>query len=640
MARLFRDAYGVPHLRAGSIADLARGQGAATARDRTWQLEWLRLRATGATAAVVGGELAEAWDDLARRMQVVETAQRALAACTAETRAFLASYADGVNAGLAATDPGEIPELAHLAHAPGAWEPWTPLATFLAQHVLFGNIGARLWDRLAAEVLGDDARLLSHEGLQTSGSNAWAVGGARTRSGMPLIGGDPHRNLEQPGVYQQVRLCCEDPDDLFDVVGFSFVGVPGVQHFAHAGEVAWAITNASADYQDLVDVDPAVPLPDGVLALAPDLAVRTTSFVLGDLGFDALLPLLRARSVDDVDRAFGHWVEPVNNLVVADRSGAVRYRIAGRVPVRDDAGDWTGWLADPHRVDAGPEDALVTANERRGPESDRIGSSFSPPYRAERIKELLAGRGDFTTADFAAIHDDALLPSVAILVRLVPGAFDDFDAVMAADSEPAARYAAWRSALVRRLAAEEVFAGIATPDAGHDRGPLFAPSLDHVLRVGLALPTLALEALAGRPPFGIDVVAHARAALDEVAAADIPATWGETHRARPLHALADHAGFDAGIAALPVSGDQDAVRTMGSYPAISDAATRGAVARYVWDLADRTAGGWVVPTGASGRPGPHHADQLQPWIDGDLVPIVTDWAQLAEDTSFAKNTSA
>ena len=33
--------------------------------------------------------------------------------------------------------------------------------------------------------------------------------------------------------------------------GFAFPGVPGVPHFAHAGDVAWAITNAMADYQDV-----------------------------------------------------------------------------------------------------------------------------------------------------------------------------------------------------------------------------------------------------------------------------------------------------------------------------------------------------------------------------------------------------
>lgn len=632
MARLFRDAYGVPHLRAGSVADLAHAQGRATALDRAWQLEWLRLRATSGTAAVVGGEVAEAWDAFAHDVRLVETARRAYDACTSETRAFVTAYAAGVNAGLAATDPGAVPELAHLGHVPGEWEPWTPMATFLAQQVLFGTIGSQLWDRLAREALGDDARLLSHEGPQAAGSNAWAVGGGRTASGFPLIGGDPHRSLEQPGVYQQVRLVCEDPDDAFDVVGYTFVGVPGVQHFAHAGEVAWAITNACADYQDVVEDGSGLPLGNG-------LGVRTTSWVLGELGFDALLPLLRARTVDDVDRAFDHWVEPVNNLVIADRSGALRYRIAGRVPVRDDAGRWTGWLADPNRAYATPSEVLVTANERRGPESAAVGSAFAPPYRADRIRALLGERQGLTTADFAAIHDDALLPTVRTLAGLVPGAFDDFDGVMAAGSAPAARFAAWRSALVRRLAAEPALADLFGPDRAHDHGPLFAWSMDPLVHLGLALPMLATEALVGRPPFGIDLPALARAALDDLAGDDLAASWGETHVAQPTHALGE-GGFDAGIPFLPVSGDQDAVRTMGSWPAISDAATRGAVARYVWDLADRTAGGWVVPTGASGLPGPHLADQLRPWLEGRLVPIVSDWDQLVEDSSFAKNASA
>ena len=35
------------------------------------------------------------------------------------------------------------------------------------------------------------------------------------------------------------------------MVGLAFPGVPGLPHFGHAGPVAWAITNAMADYQDL-----------------------------------------------------------------------------------------------------------------------------------------------------------------------------------------------------------------------------------------------------------------------------------------------------------------------------------------------------------------------------------------------------
>lgn len=643
MARLYRDAYGVPHLRAGSVAALARLQGEVTARDRTWQLEWLRRRATGTTAEILG-EDGVSWDRFSRRMRTVETAQRALAACSDETRGLVASYVDGLNAGLAAVDPGDVPELAGLGIRAAAWEPWMPLATFLAQHLLFANLGGLLWKELATDVLGADERFLSSEDPTASGSNAWAAGGGRTASGFPLVGGDPHRNIEQPGVYQQVRLACEDPDDPFDVVGFSFVGVPGVQHFAHAGEVAWAITNACADYQDVrAEPDPVVvdartetigvrgaePVEISVertawgLVFEDGYAVRTSSWELGDLGFDALLPLLRARTVDDVDRALDRWVEPVNNAVIADRAGRVRYRIAGRVPVRDGSGEWTGWLTEPNRADVPADGTVVTANERRGPESDRVGSVFSAPWRALRIRALLDGATRLDIEAFRAIHNDTLLQTVPVVAALVPGAFDGWDGRMDAGSPEAARYAAFRSALVRRIAAAPVFEKLSE----HSHEPVFAPWLDPVYRIGTSLPRLANEAVAGNAPFGLDLFALAREALDEVDAGPLPATWGDTHVVEPIHAL----GRDD-VPLLPVSGDADCVRSCISYAAITDVCSRGSVARYVWDLADRGAGGWIVPTGASGLPhDPHHHDQLASWAGGALAPIVTAWDELTEE---------
>jgi penicillin amidase len=652
MARLYRDAFGIPHLRADSVLDLAHAQGRVTVQDRAWQLEWLRRRATGTTAEITG-EPGLSWDRFSRRMRTVETAQRAFAACTEETQQFVTSYVDGVNEALVELDPGTVPELRETGTRPGEWVPWMPLATFLAQHLLFANIGGLLWKRLAVEVLGDDVRFLSHQDPTASGSNAWAAGGERTASGLPLIGGDPHRIIEQPGVYQQVRLACEDPDDSFDVLGYTFVGVPGVQHFAHAGEVAWAITNACADYQDVSDDDGsgvveqhtetiqvlgADPVEIDVVETArglvfeDGLAVRTSSWELGELGFDALLGLLRARTVDDVDRALDSWVEPVNNAVIADRAGAVRYRIAGRVPVRDETGAWSGWLTEPNRDDVPAAGHVVTANERRGPESDAIGTVFAAPYRADRLHALLGRRTGLTRDDYVAFHNDALLQTVPMVTALVPGAFDGFDGVMDADSAQAARYAAFRSALVRRICDEPVFAKLFDPPTSHQHEEVFAPWLNATYRIGLALPRLANETVAGHRPFGIDLRAHAEAALAEVDRPGGPATWGETHVTDPVHwfgLLTDHDYDD--LPRLPLSGDADCVRCCVSYPAISDECSRGSVARYVWDLADRTAGGWVVPVGASGLPGdPHHHDQLPLWAAGGLAPIVTDWEQLTE----------
>ncbi|QCW49941.1 penicillin acylase family protein [Nocardioides dongxiaopingii] len=616
MARIYRDAYGIPHVRGSDVLDVAHGQGWAVATDRAWQLEWLRRRATGTTAEVLGADAAP-WDRFAWRVHLVDTARRAFDALSTGSQEFVAAYVDGVNAGL----HDDVPELEALGATAERWPVWMPLATFHAQQVLFADIGAHLWGRRVAEVLGADGALLAREGPRPAGSNAWAVGGARTTSGMPLVGGDPHRTFESPGVYHQVRLCSEDPGDRFDVVGFSFAGTPGVQHFAHAGDVAWAITNAMATYQDLDDVDEPVDEPVDGPSVLPGVGFRGPSTELGDLGFEALLPLLRARTVEDVDAALDHWVEPVNNVVVADRGGAVRYRWAGRVPVRDEGGRWTGWRTDPHRLDVDADGQVVTANERRGPESAEIGERFAPPYRAQRIAALLEGRSRLGAADFAAIHGDTLLGGIEVLRPLLPERLRDWDGRMDADSRRAGDFATWRSAFVRLIAAEPVLDGLRAPAPD----PVFAPYFDVTVAVGLALTTL----VAAGTPFGIDLAHHAERAGRETGTA--PA-WGSGHVFSPSHPFDPVAHLDApAVPRVPLGGDQDCVRCVGSLPGIDDAGYRGAVARYVWDLADRTAGGWVVPMGASGSPrSEHHLDQLPLWAKGALAPIVTDWDLLEE----------
>ncbi len=636
-------------MRACDVTSLAHAQGRVTAGDRAWQLEWLRRRAAGTTAEVFGAP-ALPWDEFARRTFLADTGVRAFASLTEESRAFVSAFVAGLNQGLAEASAPELDELGLTAEP---WPEWMPLAVFHAQQILFANLGGVLWERLTRSVLGDDARLLSVEGLELSGSNAWAVGGARTASGRPLVAGDPHRVIEQPGIYQQVRLACEDPDDRFDVVGFTFVGVPGVQHFAHAGPVAWAITNGMADYQDVHDetVPPADVVEQRVetiavrgaesvtvevarttrgVVFADGLSLRDPATVQGDLGFEALLPLLRARTVDDVDRALDHWVVPVNNVVVADDTGAVRYRLAGLVPTRSADGAWTGWLdADATgRHDVPDDGQVVTANERRGPESDLVGAEFAAPHRARRIHRLLDGRTGLTAADMATIHGDDLLGTVSALVSLVPGAFDDFDGRMTAGSPAAGRFAAWRSALVRLVVAQPVFAAIREPAPEHRHSPVFAPWLDLTATVAQSLPTL----VDAGTPFGIDLAGLAREALAEVDAAGPPLTWGDTHVAAPVHAFATVGRTPPDLPAPPVSGDSGCVCATASYPGLTDACSRGPVARYVWDLADRQAGGWVVPTGADGRPGtPHHHDQLAPWAAAELLAVVTDWDRLTPD---------
>ncbi|WP_053752742.1 penicillin acylase family protein [Streptomyces sp. MMG1533] len=685
ITEIYRDAWGIPHLRAGSARALARAQGLVTARDRAWQLEVERHRAQGTSAAFLGSE-ALAWDRFARRVRLDDTAGRCFTALERrdpETADWVRAYVDGVNEGLERTP---APEFARVGLAPGRWEPWTPLAVWLATHILFAGFPAKLWREQAVRHLGADAvRLFATDGPGTSGSNGWLVSRERTTTGAAVIAGDPHRFIEDPGVYQQIHLSCPE----FDVVGLAVPGIPGIAHFGHTGTVAWAITNAMADYQDLyrerlrrtgagvealgpdgvwrraarhtetvevageepVEVEVIETDRGPVIAGGPEglddgtplaLSLRYPPRVTEDLGFGALLPLLRARRVADVDHAFDLWAEPVNVVQAADTEGGLLHRVAGRVPLRSDANrtrlvpawepghDWRGWHDMPR---AGLADGIAVMANQRGPATP-LGVEFAPSHRADRITALLTEKDRWSPADMPVIHMDTRLASAAplsdhleALDGLTPAAAAIRDVLlrwdrhMDADSTDAAVYAAVRSAVVRRLAAHPAFAALTAPPAYPE---VFLPWLNLVPRIGFALEHL----LRAEDLYGIDRAEIVRAAVEEVASGDLPATWGDTHRLFAWRALTDTPDEGPGL-----SGDHDCVLCTSAVPGWTDMSARGPAARYVWDLARREDSLWVVPFGASGVPGsPHHRDQLPLWLKGDLVPVVTDWTLLKKET--------
>ncbi|MFF0555294.1 penicillin acylase family protein [Streptomyces sp. NPDC004266] len=468
---VYRDAWGVPHLRAADPGELAFAQGRVTARDRAWQLEVERHRAQGTTAAFLGAaELG--WDVFVRRARLADTARRCferLAATDPATAAWVRAYVAGVNDGLA-EGADRAPEFAATGLAAGRWEPWTPLAVWLSTHILFAGFPTKLWRDEVARRLGEEwTELFATDGPGTAGSNGWVVAGGRTASGAALVAGDPHRFIEAPGVYQQIRLACP----AYDVVGLAVPGVPGLAHFGHTGPVAWAITNAMADYQDLYR-ERLRRLPDGTVeALGPDgwapaaahtetvdvadaepvgievvetdrgpvivgeprdgsadwegLSLRHPPRVTGELGFGVLPALLRARTVADVDAALDGWVEPVNVVQAADTRGGLLHRVAGHVPVRDRANSlrvvpawdpahaWADAPAPLPRAEVRGHAVMANARGLAAP----LGVEFAPPHRAARIDELLRASAAWTPETTAAIHGDTDNPSATRLLEAV-----------------------------------------------------------------------------------------------------------------------------------------------------------------------------------------------------------------------------
>ncbi|WSJ97109.1 penicillin acylase family protein [Streptomyces sp. NBC_01320] len=681
---VFRDDWGIPHLRAPGIRQLAHAQGRNAALDRAWQIEVERHRAQGTTAAFLGADALE-WDRFARRVRLDDTARRCferLERVAPRTADWVRSYADGVNAGLT-EGAGRAPEFAAAGLVPGSWRPWTPLGVWLSTHILFAGFPTKLWREEVARRLGDDAiELFATDGPGTSGSNGWLVTSERTATGAPIIAGDPHRFIEDPGVYQQIRLACPE----FDVVGLAVPGVPGVAHFGHTGHVAWAITNAMADYQDLyrerLRRTPAGEVealgPDGwepaaahtetidvagadavtvevvetgrgpVIIGGPDTGEEAVSLrhpprVTGELGFDALLAMLRSRTVAELDTALDRWVEPVNVVLAADTAGATLHRVAGHVPVRprenrlrtvpawDAAYTWRDRRAPMPRADV--VGAAVMANQRGI--AAPLGIEFAPPHRADRIRELLDESAHWTAKDMANLHMDTHLASARPLLGLleevaVPGPqavrlrerLLRWDRRMDADSTDAALYAALRAEVVHRVAAHPALAPL-NGSAHSDPYPdLFRPWLATVPRIAYALEGL-LTGTGGGPLTHAERLAVVAGAVERVAGEDIPRPWGEVHRLAPWQALP---GTHPGETWPGLAGDHDCVLSTSSVPGVTDHSARGPAARYVWDLARREDSLWVVPLGASGVPGDaHHRDQLPLWVRGELVPVVTDW---------------
>src|SRR5438094_302476 len=94
--RIARDPRGVPHVSAGTDPDLFFGFGYAVAQDRLFQLEYVRRKAAGRLAEVLGPEAVES-DRLFRTLDLAGLAGREWAGLPAETRELVAAYAAGVD---------------------------------------------------------------------------------------------------------------------------------------------------------------------------------------------------------------------------------------------------------------------------------------------------------------------------------------------------------------------------------------------------------------------------------------------------------------------------------------------------------------------------------------------------------------
>ncbi len=730
---LYRDEWGIPHVRAHSVHDAFVGQGYAHAMDRLWQMDASRKQMEGRWAEWVGPAGLEA-DRLARRLRVAAASSRDYQALGADARAMVDAYTAGVNAYLR-THPAPF-EYTLLPSAPEPWEGWHCIAAMRHRGYLMGSLWFKHWRAAALGVVeaedlvklryddggadrlcippGADANrwiasladlrepiralnLLAASADIDGGSNNWALAPSQTATGRPILAGDPHRAFELPGMYAQMHLGC----DQFDVIGLSIPGVPAFPHFGHNAEVAWCVTHAYADIHDLYveqfdRADPARyqhqgdwlqastatedikvrggasirvqivetihgPVVAGDPAQGAALTLKSVQFFDVDRSFDCLLPMLRAGSVDSLFRAVRGWGLIDHNLVAADTGGNVGHLVRAVIPRRSAVNGWLpvpGWTGEYEwdgvipaeqmpRVDNPARGYLVTANNRVVTTVPGTGDYFctdaSPPYRARRIEELIAGLGRASSDDMASIHrDDFSAPAQtfqAVLAGVVPASAAarvvrdivvGWDARMSPDSAGAACYSRLRWALAGIVARRS---GLATA-ASAGRGELtrLPGGISAVSHLWWVLPALLRSGdlwLTGGSTWP-ELLAEA---LDAVAAEPADIQWQQVHTAaltHPLTAALPGAPTVLSPAGAGVGGDNDTVWATGCRGESGTAAVYGAVARYVFDVGNWENCAWIVVGGASGDPdSPHYIDQHDAWSRCELIPMRYAWDGIA-----------
>ncbi len=242
------------------------------AQERFFQMDLLRRSTAGELAALIGPRVL-ALDRAQRPFDYRRRARELLARLPPREQAWLAAYAEGVNAGLADLR-SRPPEYWLLGARPDAWTAEDTLLVVLGfytrlsnndvyerpQGVLHSALPEPLYEFLTPSTSRFDRPLVGAEGDPTGGlragadpgpeivdlrtrsaasrgterrvappllvpaSNQWALSARRGTRGGALLANDPHLELRLPNVFYRTEL--EWPDGA--VRGVSIPGVPGV----------------------------------------------------------------------------------------------------------------------------------------------------------------------------------------------------------------------------------------------------------------------------------------------------------------------------------------------------------------------------------------------------------------------------
>jgi penicillin amidase len=446
-----RDGLGAPHIKAANMNDLWFVEGYTTAEDRMFQMDGLRRLASGELSAIVGPGALDS-DKESRRMRMRRVAEQIYTELRPSDKIAMEAYARGVNAYIESHHGRAGIEFTLLRYDP---RPWSVVDSLLCGLHMYRTLTTTWRSKLVKQQMlrGGEADKVNYlysyrsglefmpGGDEHPGSNAWAVSGAHSATGKPLLSNDMHLEFGIPGVWHMEYL--EAPG--MKVAGVALPGLPGILS-GHNDRIAWGETNLGFDVQDLyvekmdlrtgqylfqghieqaraereliqVKGKPTEEVVTWVTRHGPvfEIAngqVMTLKWAAAEPGnfVDVFLDIDRARNWDEFKRAASQYGGPGQNFVYADVDGHVGYQASGKLPIRKGfagdvpvdgstgANEWQGSIPFEELPQAfDPTDGLVvTANQNPFPADYpyQVTGAFDSGYRARQIRDMLRAGGN------------------------------------------------------------------------------------------------------------------------------------------------------------------------------------------------------------------------------------------------------
>lgn len=536
-------------------------------------------------------------------------------------------------------------------------------------------------------------------------SNAWAVNGRRTEDGVAMLANDTHLPVSMPSIWYQLEMIAPDFHVAgFALPGVPLVLIGHNRDLAWGFTATMADTQ-DIFVERLAEDGGSVLRPSGtpeairsrteeiLVRGRPEpvrIEVRSTSLgvVIDDIlgaptGTDIDLPpiaggsllalrtnlelpespiaafykLNTAATLDQGRAAIMDLKHSSQNLMLAHRDGGIAWQVSGAIPVRGQgtgafpAPGWEpgyGWRdyfppSENPGITNPPGYALLTANNRTVPLDYpvQLTRSWMAPYRAERIKDILAERRIPLNAQaMERMQLDRIsvqaLRFVQSLKRIAPELLEldpearriadeyltAWDGGFEADSRPAALFALLQPALYEHLFGDEL---------GDD--------LPLLMSIAVLSYSGLEEALhSGRSSFWDDVrtpeqegPAHIWARALRSAKAELDAQMPELgkqrlDRLRKLHF--PHA-FDSipvlgrlfSVGPIPVGGDAHTLNNTKTYPTDPGKVLFVPTMRVVYTPSDWSQTRGVLNLGQSGHLlSRYRTDQLQDWLEGRFRP--------------------